>query len=65
MKKPGYWVPLNENRSTMVYPIPLSDLFVAQLVLPRALCKQDADKLCAVIKALIQPPDTSGRNDME
>lgn len=43
-------------RQTIALPIPLEGgRYLAQLVVPRDLRKEEADKLCAVLQAFVMP----------
>lgn len=51
------------TRATVVYSLAMFDEqrtnppFMAQLVLPRDLTKEEADRLCAMIQTLVIQPD--------
>ena len=43
------------------YPVVVRTNFVAQICVPRDLTKEEADRLCAFINALVMPDQPKGK----
>ncbi len=43
---------------SLCFEYPLRPDYLAQLVLPRDMTKSEADRLCALIRSLVQPEST-------